>query len=67
MILLDESDGRLRAQAFVFPQETPAFAEPDGYLVTIDEVERRTGLDFLPELPDELETALEARRPERAW
>lgn len=67
MIMLDESDGRVRAQAFVFPQDTPASAEPDRYLVSIDEVERRTGLDFLSELPDEVESALEGKTAERAW
>jgi len=67
MIIVDESDGRVRAQAFLFPQETPNFARPDGYLVTIDEIERRTGLDFLPELPDEVEAALESARASRVW
>jgi endonuclease G len=67
MILVDESDGRVRAQAFVFPQDTPASAAPDRYLVSIDEVERRTGLDFLRELPDEVESVLEAKTAERAW
>jgi endonuclease G len=67
MIILDESDGRWRTTAFLFPQETPNFAKPDGYLTTIDEIERRTGLDFLPELPADVQAALESRRPDRAW
>ena len=67
MIIVDESDGRVRAEAFLFPQETPAMAKLDDYLVSADEIERRTGLDFLSELPDETENALEARRVERAW
>jgi endonuclease G, mitochondrial len=66
-IVIDESDGRVRAQAFIFPQETPAGAEAGGYLVSIDEIEQRTGLDFLPELPDTAEDALEAKRAERVW
>ncbi len=67
MVVVDESDGRVRAQAFVFPQETPAGAEAGRYAVSIDEVERRTGLDFLHELPDVAEDALEAKRVERVW
>lgn len=67
MILLDESDGRLRAQAFIFPQDTPPGAELDRHLTSVDEIERRTGLDFLTELPDDLENALESKRAERAW
>lgn len=67
MIVVDESDGRVRAEAFLFPQDTPATVRMDDYLAAIDEIERRTGLDFLAELPDTAEDALEARRVERAW
>jgi endonuclease G len=66
MIIVDESDGRVRAQAFIFPQE-PGKQLLDSYLTTIDEIERRTGLDFLAELPDDAENALEGRQVERAW
>ena len=67
MIIVDESDGRVRATAYLFPQETPEGARLDDFLVSIDELEHRTGLDFLHELPDPAEDALEARRAERAW
>ena len=67
MIVVDESGGRVRAEAFLFPQETGADARMDDYLASIDAIEQRTGLDFLAELPDETESALEARRVERAW
>lgn len=67
MIMIDESDGRTRAQAFLFPQETPAGADPANYLVSIDELERRTGLDFFPDLPDAAENALEAAKASRVW
>jgi endonuclease G len=66
-IVIDESDGRVRTQAFIFPQATPAGAEAGRYAVSIDEVERRTGLDFLHELPDAAEDALEAKRTDRVW
>jgi endonuclease G len=67
MIIVDESEGRVRTAAFLFPQDTPAEATLGNYLVTIDEIERRTGLDFLSELPDPAEADLEARKLERAW
>jgi endonuclease G, mitochondrial len=67
MIVIDESDGRVRAEAFVFPQEAPAGAELERYVVSIDEVEKRTGFDFLPELADGAQDALEAKRVERVW
>ncbi|MBI2496945.1 MAG: DNA/RNA non-specific endonuclease [Opitutae bacterium] len=66
MIIVDESDGRIRAEAFVFPQD-PVSTQLDTYLTSIDEIERRTGLDFLAGLPDEAESALESRKVERAW
>lgn len=66
MIVVDESDGRVRAEAFLFPQDANG-PEVGAYLTTIDEIERRTGLDFLAELPDAAENALEAKRVERAW
>ncbi len=67
MIVVDESDGRVRAQAFLFPQETPAGAGMERFLVAIDEVERRTGLDFLAELEDVAEAALESKRAAGVW
>ncbi|RXK54743.1 DNA/RNA non-specific endonuclease [Oleiharenicola lentus] len=67
MIIVDESDGRVRATAYLFPQDTPEGGRLDDFLVSIDELEHRTGLDFLPELPDAAEDVLEARRAERAW
>lgn len=67
MIVVDESDGRIRSQAFCFPQETPAEVELNRFLVSIDEVERRTGLDFFGELEDSAEVALEAMRAQAVW
>jgi endonuclease G len=66
MIVVDESEGRVRAQCFLFPQEAVS-SQLDTYLTTIDEIERRTGLDFLSELPDDAEEMLEKRRASRAW
>ncbi|HEY0947179.1 MAG TPA: DNA/RNA non-specific endonuclease [Opitutaceae bacterium] len=67
MILIDESDGRVRLQALLLPQDTPAGADLDGFLTTVDEIERRTGLDFLSELEDSAENQLEANRAGRVW
>lgn len=67
MIVLDEHEGRVRALAFLFPQDAAAEAEPARYLTTIDEIERRTGLDFFGLLPDEAENALEGRVAGRVW
>lgn len=67
MIVVDESEGRVRAQAFLFPQEIPERADLADFVVSIDEIEQRTGLDFLSDLPDDVEDALEAKRASRVW
>jgi len=35
--------------------------------LTIDELEERTGLDFLPELPEFIQSPLESELPSRLW
>lgn len=67
MIVIDEVEGRTRAQAFLFPQDAPEDASPERFLTSIDEIEERTGLDVLRELDDAAEQALEARRAARMW
>ena len=67
MIMVDENEGKLRTLAFIVPQEAPAEARPARYLTTIDEIQRRTGLDFLSELDDASERQVEQQRAERVW
>ncbi|HOM59767.1 MAG TPA: DNA/RNA non-specific endonuclease [Kiritimatiellia bacterium] len=58
---------RLTAFAVYMPQTLRRRAYARSTLVSIDELERITGLDFLAELPDDVETALEAATPTRLW
>ena len=37
------------------------------YLVSIDDLEDMTGLDFLPDLPDFIQNPLESELPSRLW
>lgn len=67
LIIIDENEGRLRTLAFLVPQEVPAEADPARYLTTIEEIQRRTGLDFLSELDDESERQVESQRAGRVW
>jgi endonuclease G len=67
MMVIDESDGRIRVQALLFPQETSAGADLALFLTSVDEVERRTGYDFFTEIDDSAEATLEAKRAESAW
>lgn len=39
----------------------------EDHLTTVDAIEAQTGLDFLHELPDELEDQIEALRAEGLW
>ncbi len=61
-----ERAGTLASAAFIFDQETPGTASVIEHLVAIDEVERRSGLDFLWELPDGVEEQVEGGVSE-AW
>lgn len=62
-----EEDGTLRALAFILPQNAKATDRLEKYAVSIDEVERRSGFDFLHELEDEIEEALEKSVDVKAW
>lgn len=56
-----------RAIAFLLPNEALFGKRMNSYVVSIDEVERVTGLDFFAKLPDEIENKLEADSDWEAW
>ena len=49
----------IRVVAFILDQDTPRRGLKPSDAVTVDEVERRTGLDFFWTLPDTIENAIE--------
>ena len=55
-----------RALAFIIPQDVAGTEPLDSFVVTVDEIERRTGLDFLHRLEDSREHDLE-RTPATGW
>ena len=67
--------GRNRTVAFVYPQRHAAYGgkkkrsrhDHEAFLVSVDEIETRTGLDFLTDLPDEVESDLESELAEALW
>ena len=68
-IIVDEENGHIRVLAFTMPQGVDS-GDKDRlakFLSSVDEIERQTGLDFLYELPDEIEDALEASVPQEIW
>ena len=57
--------------AFIYPQTGPGYNKGPFdhlmYLVSVDEVEERTRLDFLTALPDSDEAAVEGDKAENLW
>ena len=66
-VVLAQEGLDIRALAVIFPQDISWNAWPTRYLVTIDELEEMTGLDFNPELPSFIQDPLEAELPSRLW
>ena len=67
MLIMAQADDGVRALALVMPQSVRYGEFPVHRIVTIDELEKATGLDLLPELPSYLKSALQADRPTRLW
>lgn len=65
-VALTYKKNRWHAAAFILDQQASGkYLEP--YFLTIDEVERQTGLDFFPAIPDELEEQLESESELGYW
>ncbi|WP_430411670.1 DNA/RNA non-specific endonuclease [Kordia sp.] len=65
-ILLDNTGGQTKMIAFLMPHkdiDKPLYE----FVVSVDEVERRTGIDFFPELEDAKENQLEASTSYKEW
>lgn len=70
-VLLVQKDGKYQGAGFLFtnyPKRDSRISTKPGpdrplesYMVTIDEVEAATGMDFFPKLPDSVETAVEKK------
>lgn len=56
-----------KAIAFIMPQNVEGNEPLDHYLVSVDSVERRTGLDFFHELDDAAENRMEAEVDPDFW
>lgn len=66
-IIVAQNNEEVRAMAVYMPQQISSTAFPTRYLVSIDELETLTGLDFFPEMPDFIQKPLEAQIPTRMW
>lgn len=66
-ILIDEHEQGLRAQAFIIPQNVTGDESPAQFLVSVREIEKRTGLNFFPDLPGAAQESLETWVSPRLW
>ncbi len=54
-----KSADSIKSASFIFDQNTPRSDKVIDHLCTIEDIEAKTGLDFLRELPDDVETQIE--------
>lgn len=66
-IIIDEHRDGVRVLAFLIPQSVTGNEDPGKYLTSVREIEKRTGLDFFPELTVEEQDLLEVHRNSRVW
>ncbi|UZP68723.1 DNA/RNA non-specific endonuclease [Desulfovibrio mangrovi] len=59
---LDARPGQppMRVAGYIFEQNATESNPMSQYLVTVDEIERRTGFNFYPDLPDDVEELMES-------
>jgi len=67
MIVVDEDDGQLRALAVIMDQTVTGQHPLSDFVVSIDDIEAATGLDFMAGLTDPVEDALEASTADSDW
>ena len=65
-VLLDYTQPEIKAIAFLMPHKESKKPLYD-FVVSIDELEQKTGIDFFPELPDAIEKKLEASSSYKNW
>lgn len=65
-VLIDNNNGKVKMIAFLLPHKK-SNKPLHTFVVSVDEVEALTGIDFFPELDDVIENKLEASRSYRGW
>lgn len=66
-VIIAQEGMDVRALAVLFPQHVPWGAWAARHIITIQELEELTGLDFNPELPSFIQRPLESDLPSRLW
>ena len=66
-IIADEQEGTLRVMAFLIERNLPPYTRVKTRLVSIDELEELTGLNFFPEFDEEAQAQFESVVATRMW
>lgn len=66
-IMADENGGELRVLAFLIESDCPPYTRLKKRLVSVDEIEALTGLNFFPELPESVQLQIETEPAGRLW
>ena len=66
-IWLRNTPAGVRTLGFLVPQSVSVYEPLDQFVVSVDEIEARTGLDFFHQLADEVESRVEARVAPQDW
>ena len=67
MIAVAQTQDGVRALAVVMPQTADRWAFPVHDIVTIEELEKMSGMEFFPDMPGFLQRPLKSDRPTRLW
>lgn len=62
-----QDDGSMKSLAFIIPQNAKPYDALEKYLVSIDDIEAASGLDFLPNLEKNQEIYLEKQKSVAGW
>ena len=65
-VILDYTQPEIHAIGFILPNASSS-ASLSTFAISVDEVERQTGIDFFPALPDDQETKLEKEVCQTCW
>lgn len=66
-IVVAQKQGKIRAFAVCMPQSIHRHTPTRTTLISIADLEKLTGFDFLSDLPDDVEKKLESETPTRLW
>lgn len=66
-IVVDTNNPEVEALAFMMPNKDLSGKNYRDYIVTIDEIEKATGLDFLSALPVDVQEDVESQKAESVW